>query len=443
MVEDALHPLFAGTAKGGKQGSRPSPCRRGRINTCEPDLASRPPIMTKVSNLTLLDVLRQTQLLTSEQLEVLMRSLPARPTDPRALARAMLQRGWLNVYQINQLLAGRGLELVIGPYHVLDRLGAGGQSTVYKARHVESGLVVALKVIKAELLDNPEAAAQFLQEMEAMATLDHPNVVQFYDADKVGETYYCALEYVEGTDLGKYVRLTGPLPVQEACDYIRQTALGLQHAHERNLIHRDIKPVNLFLTGEAEPGTALPRVGKVIKILDWGLASLRPPKGHLLCADGQANSTKVVIGTADYLSPEQAMNPDKVDIRGDIYSLGCTFYYLLTGQPPFPTGTLMQKILQHQKDEPTPVESIRSDLPFGLAGVLKRMMAKKPESRYQTPAAVALALKPYCKADSVFLCRRSHHDTPQTPRTDHSAPSTFIPRDKADTRPNSVDTAHR
>jgi serine/threonine-protein kinase len=417
--------------------------------------------MMIISNLALMDTLRQTHLLPAAQLDTVWQQTAGRTADARALARIFLQHGWLTVYQINQLLTGHGRDLVVGPYHILDRLGQGGQSTVFKARQVESGAVVGLKVIRADLLSNPAAAGQFMQEMEAMVALNHPNVVQFYDADRVGETYYCALEYVEGTDLGKYVRLAGPLPAVEACDYIRQSALGLQHAHERNLIHRDIKPVNLYLTGmpsqAAAPKRQILGVGTLLKILDWGLASLRPPRP---AAQGDSpGGTKLLIGTADYLSPEQAMNPDAVDIRGDIYSLGCTFYYLLTGQPPFPKGTVMQKILCHQHEEPVPVDAIRPDLPLGLASVLRRMIAKRPERRYQTPAAVALALKPFCRADRFMLPRLNRefrqrlglepatglHDTPLPAALDDdsSSNSTFSPRAKNDTRPSGTDTVHK
>jgi serine/threonine-protein kinase len=353
--------------------------------------------MAVVSNLALLDVLRQSHLLTKEQLAALPSQLQGRLTDARALARTLLQRGWLTVYQMNQLLASQGRELIVGPYHVLDRLGQGGQSTVYKARHATAGFVVALKVIRSELLGKPEASRQFLQEMEAMAKLDHPNVVQFWDADQVGETYYCAMEYVEGTDLGKYVRLVGPLPAAEACGYIRQAALGLQHAHEQHLIHRDIKPGNLYLTGAPAPAAGRPpAVGSLIKILDWGLAGLRPPRGRPDEPDPR-EGPRAVVGTADYLSPEQALNPAAVDIRGDLYSLGCTLYYLLTGQVPFPGGTLMQKILRHQQAEPPPAAAVRPDLPPGLGAVLKRLMAKRPEDRFQTPAAVAIALAAFAR----------------------------------------------
>jgi serine/threonine protein kinase len=226
--------------------------------------------MAMTSTLALLETLLQYGLLNHKQATSLPPQLRGRQASVRSLARAVLQRGWLNVYQINQVLVGRGRELVIGPYHVVDLLGQGGQSTVYKARHAADEFLVALKVIRQDLVGHPDAARQFLREMEAMARLNHPNIIQFLDADQTGGTFYCAMELAEGTDLNKHVRLNGPLPFAEACDYIGQAALGLQHAHEKSLIHRDIKPGNLFLCNDQGDGP-------VIKILDWGLAGLRPP----------------------------------------------------------------------------------------------------------------------------------------------------------------------
>ncbi len=361
----------------------------------------------------LLDALRQHQLLSADQLRDLPQLMQGRCGDARLLAKNLIQKGWLAVYQVNQLLAGNGQDLVIGPYHVLDKLGQGGLSAVYKARHREHHTLVAIKMIKPEVFANPEGRQQFLQEVEAMARLDHANIVQFCDADQWRDTFFFAMEYIEGTDLGKVIRLSGALPVQEACDYIRQAALGLQHAYERNLIHRDIKPVNLFLT-HASPQPlsatsifatkhelATASIGKtmlmkpVIKILDWGLASLRSPKG--VPADQAAENTPGLVGTADYLAPEQATNANTVDIRGDLYSLGCSLYYLLTAQAPYPDGTLMQKIMAHQTAEPRPIEEFRVDVPAGVTALVKRLMAKAPEDRFQTPASAALALLPFAR----------------------------------------------
>jgi len=372
------------------------------------------------SSSSLIDALRQHQLLTPDQLAQLPGMSPGRG-GARQFAKSLIQRGWLSVYQVNELLLGKSDELVIGPYHVLDRLGQGGLSSVYKAKHREYQNLVAIKMIKAEVFASTEGRQQFLQEVEAMARLDHPNIVQFCDADEWNDTYYFAMEYVEGTDLGKVVRLMGALPVYEACDYIRQAALGLQHAYERNLIHRDIKPVNLFLTHVAHGqlpnktaslfatgATQTPhpinmkatvQVRPLIKILDWGLASLRAPKGSIIDPANEI-AARSIVGTADYLSPEQARNANAVEIRGDIYSLGCSLYYLLTGQAPFPNGTLMQKIMNHQQNEPTPVCSFRDDVPEDLIQVMKRMLAKNPSDRYQTPASVALALMPFTRMTS-------------------------------------------
>ena len=362
----------------------------------------------------LIDALKQTALLGEDQLAQLPRLAEGRCADPRPLAKLLVQRGWLTVYQVNQLLIGKTTELLIGPYRILDRLGQGGLAAVYKARHRDHDGVVALKIIQPEFIANEEGRRQFLLEMEAMVRLDHPNIVQFCDADQIGDVVYCAMEYLEGTDLGKYVRLSGCLPVAETCDCIRQTALGLQHAHERNLVHRDIKPVNLYLThesaspspqpaarwslgGESAPKSKGPAV---IKILDWGLAYLRSPRG-LRVKETIENLAKGLIGTADFLSPEQAKNAQAVDIRGDLYSLGCTMYYLLTGQPPFPVGTLMQKLMAHQGKEPTPISQFREDVPNQVVLILRRMMAKEPDRRFQTPAAVALALLPFARDESM------------------------------------------
>jgi serine/threonine-protein kinase len=354
------------------------------------------------SNGALIDELRQHRLLTQAQLAHLPQLTQGRCQDAQGLAKALGQRGWLTIYQINQILAGHGKDLVFGSYHILDKLGTGGLSNVFKARHVLDGWIVALKVIKPEIMAEPNGRGQFMREIEALSALDHPNIVHFCDADLASVTCCFAMEFVDGTDLGKVVRLSGSQPVSHACDYIRQTALGLQHAYERNLIHRDIKPVNLFLTSEqAERGGSkrsrkTKRIRPLIKILDWGLAAFRRPnRKNAETIEAHAHA---MVGTADYLSPDQAKNATTVDIRGDIYSLGCTFYYLLSGQAPFPTGTLMRKLIQHQQAEPEPIESFRKDVPAGVTAILKRMLAKQPEERFQTPAAVALALAPFVQS---------------------------------------------
>jgi serine/threonine-protein kinase len=362
---------------------------------------------------SLIDLLREKRFLPPDQLDELNRALRPRFSDVKTLAKYLAQRGWLTVYQVNQILAGKAEELVYGPYLILDRIGEGGVSQVFKAWHTGKSCVVALKVIREELLSNPEAFARFQREMHAVARLSHPNIVSSVDSDLVGETNYFAMEYVEGTDLGKLVQLTGALKIPIACEYIRQAALGLQHAHEHGLVHRDIKPPNLFLTGATlppvpPPGEKPPQSGSgsipavtgkgEIKILDMGLARLREvnsPRGENIVALTQEGA---MMGTPDYLAPEQARNAKTADIRSDIYSLGCTLYFLLTGSPPFPGNSVMQKLFQHQKEEPKPIESIRTNVPAGLSPILKKMMAKQPSERYQTPGEIAKALEPFCQS---------------------------------------------
>jgi serine/threonine protein kinase len=302
-------------------------------------------------------------------------------SDPDALARQLAARGLLTSYQAEQLIQGRGRLLVLGDYVLLEPLGEGGMGQVFKARHRRLGHVVALKTIRADRLNHPQALRRFRREMEAAGQLEHPNIVRALDAGEDDGTLYFAMEYLAGIDLGRLVLHRGPLPVGPACEYIRQAALGLQHAHERGLVHRDIKPSNLFLAwADGGPGT--------IKLLDLGLARFTEPSpdesGSRLTRDG------VVMGTPDYISPEQITRPRDADIRSDIYSLGCTFYHLLAGKPPFHgTDNWAQKLVWQQCEELPPIEEVRPDLPPEVGAVLRKMVAKRPEDRYQTPAEVA------------------------------------------------------
>jgi serine/threonine-protein kinase len=326
----------------------------------------------------LLAVLRRTPLLQAAQMDELVRSLLPRFPEARALARELVQRGWLTPYQVNQLFQGRGDSLLLGSYVLLERLGEGGMGTVFKARHTRLGRTVALKVIRTDRLKNPDARRRFEREIRAAALLEHPNVALTYDAGEVGGTHFFAMEYVPGTDLAKLVGRSGPLGVTAACDCIRQAALGLQHAFERGLVHRDVKPSNLVLTP-----------GAVVKILDMGLARVRGAVEEDL---GTMTQEGTVMGTPDYVAPEQTLDARSVDVRADLYSLGCTLYFLLTGQVPFPGGTLGEKLLKHQLHQPVPVEQLRPDVPPGVAAVVRRLMAKKPEDRFQTPAELVEAL---------------------------------------------------
>jgi tRNA A-37 threonylcarbamoyl transferase component Bud32 len=279
-------------------------------------------------------------------------------------------------------------------YQILKVLGRGGMGTVYKATHRLMKRLVALKVINESLVANTATVERFRREMEASASMRHPNIVTAYDADQVGGLHLLVMEYVEGTDLKKVLDERGPLPLADACAYIRQVACGLQHAMENGLVHRDIKPQNLILTPEGE-----------VKILDFGLASLKEarietdrtgttPTASTEDADASHLShVGIIMGTPDYMAPEQATDAHSADIRADIYSLGCTLYCLLTGQVPFPGGDYLDKITAHAKRTPRPVREIRKDVPKQLATLLTRMMAKDKAARPQTPAEVAEALQ--------------------------------------------------
>jgi serine/threonine protein kinase len=348
-----------------------------------------------------LELLRRYSVLRQGQLAEIERSVSSgRYADSHELARDLLDRGSLTPYQVNQLLVGRCAELTVGPYLVLERLGAGGAGEVFKARHQKMERLVALKLIRKELLADAEVVGRFHREIQVLSRLDHPNIVHAFDAGPVPPaqrpreaggtptpaTHFLAMEFVEGTDLGRLVKQGGPMPALQACECVRQAALGLQHAHERGLVHRDIKPHNLIMSV---------RDG-LTKVADLGLARL--PRSVILEQTGDTTTgtltpqNAVVIGTADYLAPEQAVDFHRADIRADIYSLGCTLYYLLTGQPPFAGGLLAEKLLKHQQADPPPVENFRQDLPAGLSPLLQQMLAKQPADRPQTPGEVATAL---------------------------------------------------
>lgn len=326
---------------------------------------------------SLIEALRTYQLLEPEQIEQIAGE---RFTEPRTLAKELLRRGWLTAYQINSLFQGRGKDLVLGTYVLLERLGEGGMGLVFKARHVKLGRTVALKVIRKEKLAHPESIRRFRREIQLASKLSHPNVVLAFDADEVGSTHFYAMEYVEGTDLARRLAEPAPLPVAQACDYLRQAALGLQHAHERGLVHRDIKPANLLVTQ-----------GGQLKILDMGLARLNNPALDDL-ANSHLTQQGSVMGTVDYLAPEQAMDSHNVDTRADLYGLGCTIYHLLSGQVPFPGGTALEKLLRHREEQARPIEQLRPDVPPQLAGIIRKLMAKRREDRFTSPADLLAAL---------------------------------------------------
>ena len=276
-------------------------------------------------------------------------------------------------------------------YRIVELIGRGGMGDVYRAEHRLMHRPVALKLINARLVNHPEAVGRFQREVQAAAQLTHPNIVTAYDAEQAGDVHFLAMEYVEGRDLARVVAERGPLPVAEACDFIRQAATGLQHAHEAGMVHRDIKPQNLILDGNGQ-----------VRILDFGLAGvgLEPPAapsddGAAARSEEPLTSVGTVMGTPDYIAPEQARDARAADIRSDLYSLGCSLYFLLTGRPPHAGTTLLAKLMAHATVEPKAVEDVRVDVPAELAEVVRRLLAKDPNARFQTPAEVADALAPF------------------------------------------------
>jgi WD40 repeat protein/predicted Ser/Thr protein kinase len=275
-------------------------------------------------------------------------------------------------------------------YRVLRVLGHGGMGAVYQAEHRLMQRTVAIKVIRADLVARPGTVERFQREVRAAAQLTHPNIVIAYDAEQAGAAHFLVMEYVEGVNLAQHVREHGPLPVPQACIYIRQAALGLQHAFTKRMVHRDIKPQNLLLTPQGW-----------VKILDFGLARFVSEAAAL--AEGEApglTRSGTMMGTPDYMAPEQANDPHTADSRADLYSLGCTLFFLLTGEPPFPKGTLVQRLANHQHTPPPGLTLRRSDVPPELAAVVERLLAKDPAQRYQTPAEVAQALVPFIRVGS-------------------------------------------
>ncbi|TWU08241.1 serine/threonine protein kinase [Stieleria varia] len=274
-------------------------------------------------------------------------------------------------------------------YEVMSLIGKGGMGDVYLARHRKMERTVALKVINRGLVRKVEAIDRFHREVKTAAQLSHSNIVTAYDADHAGDFHFMVMEFVDGVDLSQMVKDRGALPVAEACDYIRQAAIGLQHAHERGMVHRDMKPHNLMVTAD---GT--------VKILDFGLASLTPSAiagADTVEAHSELTAVGAIMGTPDYISPEQAKDARNADIRSDIYSLGATLYYLLSGRVPFDEGSVMHKLRSHAQVEPAPLNSVREDVPEELVAITSRMMAKDPIERFQTPAEVVEALETVLK----------------------------------------------
>src|SRR5262249_23294871 len=263
-----------------------------------------------------------------------LRAIAALPTEPGKLAGLMVRDGILTTFQAQQFMQGKWRRFTIGKYKVLEQLGSGGMGSVYLCEHMLMRRRVAVKVLPTAKAEDPAALERFYREARAVAALDHPNIVRAYDIDQDEKLHFLVMEHVDGSSLQEIIKKNGPMDVLRVCHYMRQSALGLQHAHESaGLVHRDIKPGNILIDRNG-----------IVKILDMGLARFFHDEEDILTKKYDEN----VLGTADYLAPEQATDSHAVDIRADIYSLGATFYYCLTGRTPFQEGTVAQKLIWHQ-----------------------------------------------------------------------------------------------
>jgi hypothetical protein len=381
----------------------------------------------------LLAALRAGRLLSSRRIDRLAASWLPLLEDVGARVRELVAAGALTAYQAEQVLAGKAHRLRLGPYCILDRLGHGGQGQVFKAKHGLMKRIVALKVFgklrpqdrrgrrtagrppssvvidpRSDLPPRAVLLENFRREVQAAAHLSHPHIVTAYDAAEARGLLFLVMEYVEGIDLARLVAEEGPLPVESTVEYVRQAALALQYANERGLVHGDVKPSNLLLarTGPEE-GT--------IKLLDLGLA-------RRMCGPREAAAERELAGTPDFMAPELSDDPAGADVRSDLYSLGCTFYFLLTGQVPFPGKSWTEKILRHQLDVPTWVKELRPEVPEEVAAIVHRLLAKDAADRFATPADVVAALGEWLASGG------REGEAPAEPRAEDSAGASPSPK---------------
>lgn len=338
--------------------------------------------MAKLSEKKFVEIVEKSKLVSKDRLRPLLDELERKhggklPADADLIAKHLIAAGAITEWHCNKLLDGKYKGFHLGKYKLLDHLGAGGMSNVYLAEHTLMGRRQAIKVLPKNRVDDSSYLARFYREGKAIARLNHRNIVRVYDIDSEGATHYLVMEYVEGRDLQSIVESRGLPEFDAVADYMIQSAAGLQHAHDYGLVHRDVKPANLLVDPEG-----------VVKILDMGLALFSNDELSSLTIAHNEN----VLGTADYLAPEQALNSHDVTASADIYGLGCTMYFLLTGHPPFPEGTLAQRIAMHQTRMPKDIRQERPEVPQELCNICFQMMQKKPADRYPKIADVADAL---------------------------------------------------
>lgn len=337
--------------------------------------------------------LQDSEILSSETLKDFIPP-KANPKSAEDLARQLVQKKQLTRFQASEAYQGKAKSLVLGSYVILDKIGAGGMGQVFKAEHRRMKRVVALKMLPAAVMKDEMALKRFEREVTAAARLEHPNIVTAYDAAESHGVHFLVMQYVEGADLSALVKKNGPFPLGKAANYILQAARGLEYAHKHGVIHRDIKPANLLLSSE---GT--------VKILDMGLARIDAEADT--AAQAELTGTGAVMGTVDYMAPEQAMSTKNADARADIYSLGIAFYYLVAGRPPYDGETVMAKLLAHREAPIPALRNIEPTVSEQLEATFRKMVAKKPEDRHQSVSEVVADLE-RCQSSSDASLGASH-----------------------------------
>lgn len=382
-------------------------------------LAGSPPSFAKAavvaqpltSNDQFLHVLAQWELVPAQELTQL-RTHHGKG-DPGTLAELLVSQKKLTRYQAKALLEGTGQPLRLDRYVILDVVDSGGMGVVYRASHQTMGRIVALKTLPPETMQAPEKVTRFQREVRALARLQHPNVVTIFDAHESGGTHFLVMELVQGRDLQTLIEEKGPMDLTQATRCILQAARGLEHAHSQGIIHRDVKPANLILSRKG-----------LIKVLDLSLARIAIPDSKPLHDPRNVTREGMIMGTVNYVSPEQALDPHHADARSDVYSLGCTYFYLLTGQPPFQEENVVKTLMAHCNNPVPDVRQLCPELPETFSPILQKMLAKNPDDRPQTMTEVLALLRPWSSGDAVQQAApRAEPQTKPAQRTTSQKPA--------------------